>query len=650
MDMRKNFGRRCGMLLGLVAASCAVSDVRGQVIPVEMMYNHPQLEDLEYLELENRGAETVSLDGASFSDGITYVFGAVTLAPGERVLVAKDLDVFDREYLIDPTLTLVGGYDGRLSNGGETVALISASGETLFSFTYSDGGNWPSRADGGGSSLELLEGVTDVDQPESWRASRRYGGSPGDLAPEPDFSLVINEVLAHTDPPFQDAIEVKNLGETPVDLSGWFVSDSLSQFDRYIVPPGVTVAPGAYHVFYEQELNFTNPGVPFSLNSAMGDQVVIVSADAGGFPTFFVDAVQFGSSANGIPFGRSPDGTGPFVTLEGPTFGSDVVATDPPERVSQFIRGEGAPNRDPLVGPVVVSKILYEPEPGKSEFVELTNLTPFEFPLFDPMAPTNHWRLSEAITFDFPANTRLPANGRVIVSGTTPELFQEQYPELEADLILGPFTGSLNNGGERIDLIRPDFPLAPPDPDAGFVPLILAEQVRYDDDLPWPQGADGTGRFLVRTDLRVPGNDPTNWALNPVDPNGPGTDADADGIDDAWERANGLNPELAADALEDPDGDGFTNRDEFEANTNPQDAADRLEILEVQSSDGGANVTFRFEAKPEIAYAVLRLDPAALGGERVEVETFAPDPAGGERVVTVPVLDAGFYVVTAQRP
>lgn len=54
----------------------------------------------------------------------------------------------------------------------------------------------------------------------------------------------------------------------------------------------------------------------------------------------------------------------------------------------------------------------------------------------------------------------------------------------------------------------------------------------------------------------------------PVDP-----DVDDDGIPDAWETANGLNPANAADANEDRDKDGQSNKDEYLAGTNPNSGA-----------------------------------------------------------------------------
>jgi pectate lyase len=48
-------------------------------------------------------------------------------------------------------------------------------------------------------------------------------------------------------------------------------------------------------------------------------------------------------------------------------------------------------------------------------------------------------------------------------------------------------------------------------------------------------------------------------------------DKDSDGLPDAWEVRNGLNPTLASDNRDDPDGDGYTNLEEWLNMTDPHE-------------------------------------------------------------------------------
>ncbi|HEY3394642.1 MAG TPA: hypothetical protein VGK58_18165, partial [Lacipirellulaceae bacterium] len=66
-----------------------------------------------------------------------------------------------------------------LSNGGEPVMLLGPLGEVIQSFTYGSTSPWPSGADGGGSSLEIIDPHGDSASAFNWRASLYSGGSPG---------------------------------------------------------------------------------------------------------------------------------------------------------------------------------------------------------------------------------------------------------------------------------------------------------------------------------------------------------------------------------------------------------------------------------------------------------------------------------------
>lgn len=94
----------------------------------------------------------------------------------------------------------------------------------------------------------------------------------------------------------------------------------------------------------------------------------------------------------------------------------------------------------------------------------------------------------------------------------------------------------------------------------------------------------------------------------------PHPDRDADGIPNDWELAHGLNPDLAADAVQDSDKDGTTNAAEYAADTDPQDGASTFTAASVTLADGlhiqftaKANRRYRLEASDALTgWTILR--------------------------------------------
>ena len=576
---------RVGFDYAMLIDPSAVSPLKGNLRLSEIMYNPIGGDAFEYVELVNAGDSAVKLRDAQFDRGITYRFGNVTLAAGERIVVAKNRDSFLSQYGTEGIRLAAGQFEGRLKNGGETIALIDANGDSVFSVNYADGGAWPGRADGNGSSLEVIDPRLDLNNPANWNSSIRYQGTPGDGIGRAPV-VVINEVLAHSDLPLEDAIELHNLSQVPVDIGGWFLSDSANNLRKYRIPDDTTISPGGYVVFYEQSFLLENGDSGFSLSSARGDEVWLTEVDLDGAPARFADKIDFGPSANGVSLGRFPNGTGPFVTMVDLSLGSPVRAGQDPSLTASFRAGKGAPNTGPLVGPIVISEIMYAPVDGFAEYVVLKNISDVTVPFFDPANPSNTWELANAIEFTFPPGFILPAGESLFVGGVELSQLRAQYELDKSIKVLGPFDGRLNNAGESVQLLRPDSPQTLP-PNIGLVPYILVEKVKYSSTAPWPVMPGQGGVPIQRINLSAYGNSSSNWTKP-----GDEKDSDLDGMPDSWETAQGFDLQDAGDALLDADADRLTNLQEYTAGTDPHDTESGLKLELIRLPNGMLRVSF----------------------------------------------------------
>jgi hypothetical protein len=498
----------------------------------------------------------------------------------------------------------------------------------------------------------LIDGLTFAAQQTGVSEGRFPNGSagivrfPGTVSPgEPNYlpltNVVISEVLSHSDPPWEDAIELQNLTAAPINIGGWFLSDSKDNFQKYRIPTG-------YLVFYEYQFNNTNePSTsPFALSSANGDQVYL-SAATNGLLTGYRTSVDFGPALTGVSFGRYQTSVETeFVSMRQPTFGINDFGTVEQLRAST----NGAPNSLPAVGPVVISEIMYHPQPIDTndnvleEFIELHNPGTEAVPLYHPVYPNLTWRIRDGVDFDFPPNITIPAGGYVLVVSFDPavntaalQAFRARYPGLHPDaIVLGPYIGKLDNGSDDIELKQPDTP------EGNDVPYVLVEHVRYRDVAPWPLGADGSTNSIQRRVMMAYGNDPTNWVAavpTPSPAGGVQTDNDGDGMPNAWETQYGLNPNSSADASLDLDGDGLTNLQEYRAGTDPTQAGSTLRLQATYA--GAGSVQLSFQAVAGRTYTIEYKDSLSTGTWQI----FANVPAGsaGVRQMTVPIQGLRFY-------
>lgn len=322
--------------------------------------------------------------------------------------------------------------------------------------------------------------------------------------------IVINELLAHSHDVAPDWIELHNASSIPVDIGGWFLSDSESNLYEYRIAEGTIVEPNGYVVFHEDQ-HFGNPFDPGALEpfklSENGESLYLYSDHDERFPQCLVQ-VRFGASETGVSFGRHVKSTG--------ACGFVMMSVSTP----------GQANAHPRVGPVVINEIMYRPvENGDAEYVELLNVSGSPVTLFDfnTLLP---WRFRDnaGIEFAFPSDVPVTLQaGEHLLLVRSEALVRRSFGIPTNVQILEWGSGRLANSGETIYLLKPgDID------EAGTRYWIEVESITYsdgshpeafDDGIDcWPPEADGRGLSLNRLFPSRYGDDPNNWHATIVTP------------------------------------------------------------------------------------------------------------------------------------
>lgn len=479
----------------------------------ELMYNPSPFagsgydaQEFEYIELKNIGSSTISLAGVRFTNGVYFDFSnssVQTVGAGQTLLIVKNFEAFVQRY--GNVLNIAGVYTGSLENNGERITLLDSNGEEILDFSYDN--NWYPMTDGFGFALVVVNEKAEPDdwnKKYNWRAGSVFNGTPGSTEPQPTAipHIVINEILSRSDnpPPF-DTIELFNMEDYPVDISGWFLTDDFRTTAKYRIPDGTVIQPYSFWTVDEMEFN-KNPGeFPSFALGANGDEIYLFSADANGNITGYFDGYEFGASEDGVTIGR-------YVTSDGKI-----------HFVSQLEPTLVHSNTVPRVGPVVISEIMYNP-PGRnsndppSSYVELANVSTNEVRLFIENT-TNVWRLTGGIEFVFPTNITLIPQERILIVGfdvqgnpSMESAFRSIYRVSTNIRILGAFSKKLNNDEDEIQLMKPVYDKS------GSIMEVLVEEIHYKDSPPWTPAADGIGLSLQRLHLNEFGNEPTNWVAS----------------------------------------------------------------------------------------------------------------------------------------
>jgi hypothetical protein len=467
-------------------------------------------DDFEFFELHNPTTNIIGMAGMHFTDGLTFDFSdgsILTLNTSEYVIIVNDLAAFTARYPLAGTMPIAGEFEGSLSDGGEQITLKDGLGNVVFRFTYSDNRGWSLAADGAGHSLipRLLDHQNDdsLDYGANWRPSATIDGSPDAHDPLPPTSVVINEIVAHTDytnavrPEYDsnDAIELFNAGTGTVVFANWYLSDQSSDLKKWPIPYGDTLTTGTW-LTYDEVSGFHNPITNgFGLNKA-GEQVYL-SYLPGTSDDRVVDVARFKGQENGSALGRYPDGAAWWYAL-------------PPST--------NAANPTPFID-VIISEIMYHPrstpdntgDNTDDEYIEIENVGSGPAPLWTVAGP---WRIDGDVDFTFPENVTLATGATIVVVSFAPTNISDRTHFLNAYgltntevQLMGPFDGKLSNSGDGIALERPQEP----DTVADKISWVIMDEAIFFDQTPWPPEADGTGQPLQRSVTQRSGNNPANW-------------------------------------------------------------------------------------------------------------------------------------------
>jgi hypothetical protein len=137
---------------------------------------------------------------------------------------------------------------------------------------------------------------------------------------------------------------------------------------------------------------------------------------------------------------------------------------------------------------VSFNEIHYHPTAAQTggEWVELKNRYAVNIDL-------SRWKLAGGIDYTFPQGTVLPAKGLLVIAANPSAL----QAATGITGVLGPFTGQLSNGGERIALLNNSN--------------RVMDEVTYATDGAWPTAADGGGATLARRGDNFPSDKSSSW-------------------------------------------------------------------------------------------------------------------------------------------
>ena len=275
--------------------------------------------------------------------------------------------------------------------------------------------------------------------------------------------VVINECLLRTD---GDAwVELFNSSSSPIDLSGYHLSDDNNNLDKFVIPNGTTIPGNGFVSFNTSTTGFDDSGVEMAVFFSRPNLLEVINA------AHFDNPVDGDPVLAGTSDARFPDGGGRFSATTSPT--------------------RNAPNEVAFDDDIVINEIMYHPprEHADLPYIEIHNRS-------GGPVDISGYRITRGISFTFPADTVVGAGEFVVVA--------ENPPAVEAAHsitgVLGPWTGRLLYSNENVRIV---------DRLGNIV-----DEVHYYDGGNWPKVADGGGSSLELMDPHQDNSVASAWSAS----------------------------------------------------------------------------------------------------------------------------------------
>jgi len=515
------------------------------------------LPSVEFIELLNRSDKVIDLEGMAFSSGGTpQLFPAHLIEPGTFVLVCDEQDV--------DSLTAFGDVVGlstfpSLVNSGDELSLTGPTGNIVHRVIYSLLTYGDPQKEEGGWTLELINPSAPCLGESNWRASvSLLGGTPGQpnsvLDETPD-SVGPNLLRAFADATQPSTIELsfdESLDKSTAETaSNYSISNTAGISSATLLPPSNNVV----------RLQLATPLQPSVLYEIMvSDQVADCS---------------------------------------GNTLAGNSAALALPEPI------------DPL--DIVINEILFNPETGGVDFVEVFNRSEKVLDL-GGLVIANIQEGVDTVARQIDANQLLFPGGYSVFTVSPNDILSRYFVENEAALIKNDLP-AFNNDAGNVTLFR-----------SSPTGAVIIDDFDYNEDFHHPLLDKTDGVSLERISPEAPTQDRNNWQ------SAAGTVGYATPTFKNSQAVSPLSPATAnieiAEKKLSPDGDGFqdfllvnyhTDTPGFTAQAKIFDAEGRLVKTLFNNKTFSTNGFFRWDGDTD------RGGRARIGIYILWVQLFHPD-------------------------